>query len=493
MGPKGMDKMLISKDGDVTVTNDGATIVENMNVEHPIAKLLVELSKSQDNETGDGTTGVVVLAGALLEQAQKLLDKGLHPLQIIEGFDKACEYAIKHLDSIQTEINIKENNYENLKKAAKTALCSKVVSKYQDKFAEIAVNAIMAVADQARKDVNFDMIKVEGKVGGNLEETQLIEGIVLDKEMSHPQMPKKVSDASICILNIPFEPPKPKSKYNIDIKNAEEYQKLYETEQNYFKNMIKNVKDSGANFVICQWGFDDEANHLLMHNNLPAVRWVGGAEIEQIALATGGRIISNFNDIKKEKLGRAREVKEINIGTNNQKMIVIEDCPTKKAVTILVRGGSSMIVDEAKRSLHDALCVVRNMIKDSKIVYGGGATEISCALHIAEKADSTATIDQYAIRAFADALEVIPIALAENSGYNGIEYLANLKAKQIKENNPCLGVDCSKNGTFNMMSQGVYEGYNSKKQQFQLATQVCKMILKIDDVIKPHDLDEPAF
>ena len=309
MGPKGMDKMLISKDGDVTVTNDGATIVENMNVEHPIAKLLVELSKSQDNETGDGTTGVVVLAGALLEQAQKLLDKGLHPLQIIEGFDKACEFAVKHLESIQSEINLKENNYEHLKKAAKTALCSKVVSKYQDKFAEIAVNAIMAVADQSRKDVNFDMIKVEGKVGGNLEETQLIEGIVLDKEMSHPQMSKKVSDASICILNIPFEPPKPKSKYNIDIKNAEDYKKLYETEQNYFKDMVKSVKESGANFVICQWGFDDEANHLLMHNNLPAVRWVGGAEIELIALATGGRIITNFKDIKKEKLERARKVK----------------------------------------------------------------------------------------------------------------------------------------------------------------------------------------
>ena len=324
-----MDKMLISKDGDVTVTNDGATIVDNMNVEHPIAKLLVELSKSQDNETGDGTTGVVILAGALLEQAQKLLDKGLHPLQIIEGFDKGCEYAVKHLDTIKNEINFKENNYENLKKAAKTALCSKVVSKYQDKFAEIAVNAIMAVADQSRKDVNFDMIKVEGKVGGSMEETQLIEGIVIDKEMSHPQMSKKVSDASICILNIPFEPPKPKSKYNINIKTAEEYKKLYETEQNYFKDMIKNVKESGANFVICQWGFDDEANHLLMHNNLPAVRWVGGAEIEQIALATGGRIITNFKDIKKEKLGRAREVKEINIGTKNEKMIVIEDCPTK--------------------------------------------------------------------------------------------------------------------------------------------------------------------
>ena len=332
-----------------------------------------------------------------------------------------------------------------------------------------------------------------GKVGGNLEDTQLIEGIVLDKEMSHPQMPKKVTDASICILNIPFEPPKPKSKYNIDIKSAEDYKKLYETEQNYFKTMVQNVKDSGANVVICQWGFDDEANHLLMHSNLPAVRWVGGAEIEQIALATGGRIINNFADIKKEKLGSARVIKEITVGTKNQKMIVIEDCPKKKAVTILVRGGSSMIVDEAKRCLHDALCVVRNMLKNNKIVYGGGATEVACSLFVADKADATASIDQYAIRAYAEALEVIPISLAENSGYNGIEYLANLKAKQKKEKNFCYGVDCSKVGTMNMMTQGVYEGFNAKKQQLQLATQVCKMILKIDDVIKPHDLDQPAY
>ena len=493
MGPKGMDKMLVSQDGDVTVTNDGATIVENMNIEHPIAKLLVELSKSQDDESGDGTTGVVVLAGALLEQAQKLLDKGIHPLKIIEGYDKACEYALEHLDAISTEMKITENEHENLKKAAKTALCSKVVSKYQEQFAKIAVDAILSVADLERKDVNFDMIKVEGKVGGNLGETKLIEGIVLDKEMSHPQMAKKVVDAKICILNIPFEPPKPKSKYNIDIKSAEDYKKLYETEQNYFKTMVKNVKESGANFVICQWGFDDEANHLLMHSNLPSVRWVGGAEIEQIALATGGRIINNFSDIKAEKLGSARVIKEISVGTKNQKMIVIEDCPKKKAVTILVRGGSAMIVDEAKRCLHDALCVVRNMLRDNKIVYGGGATEVSCSLYVADKADNTASIDQYAIRAFAEALEVIPISLAENSGYNGIEYLANLKAQQKKDNNPCYGVDCSKVGTMDMKSQGVYEGLKAKRQQIQLATQVCKMILKIDDVIKPHDLDEPAY
>ena len=488
-----MDKMLISQDGDVTVTNDGATIVENMNIEHPIAKLLVELSKSQDNEIGDGTTGVVVLAGALLEQAQKLLDKGLHPLQIIEGYDKGCEYAIENLDTIKKEINYKENNYENLKKAAKTALCSKVISKYQDKFAEIAVNAIMAVADLNRKDVNFDLIRIVGKVGGNLEDTQLIEGIVLDKEMSHPQMPKKVTDASICILNTPFEPPKPKSKYNIDIKSSEDYKKLYETEQNYFKEMVENVKKSGANVVICQWGFDDEANHLLMHNNLPAVRWVGGTEIEQIALASGGRIINNFKDISKEKLGKAYEVKEVNLGTKNDKVIVIELCLAKKAVTILVRGTSSMIVEEAKRCLHDALCVVRNIIKEPIIVHGGGASEVSCSLYVAEKADQTASIHQYAIRAFAEALDVIPISLAENSGYNGIEYLANLKNRQINEKNPWLGVDCLRQGTNNMSVQGVSEGYNSKKQQLLLATQVCKMILKIDDVIKPHDLDQPSI
>ena len=481
--------MFISQDGDVTVTNDGATMLKNMNVEHPIAKLLVDLSLSQDNEIGDGTTSVVILAGALLEQATKLLDKGLHPLQIIDGFDKGCKYALDNLE----EIKFDKNNNDELKNAAKNALCSKVLSKYQDKFAEIAVNAVLAVADLTRKDVNFDLIKIVGKVGGNLEDTQLIEGIVLDKEMSHPQMPKKVTDASICILNIPFEPPKLKSKYNIEIKSAEDYKKLYEKEQNYFKDMVDSVKKSGANFVVCQWGFDDEANHLLMKNKLPAVRWVEGSELEQIALASGGRIINNFKDIAVEKFGKAYEVKEVNLGTKNDKVIVIELCLAKKAVTILVRGSSSMIVEEAKRNIHDALCVVRNMIKDPKIVYGGGAAEISCSLYVSEKADSISTIEQYAIRAFAEALDIIPLSLAENSGYNGIEYLANLKSKQIKEKNPCLGVDCLKKGTYNMMRQEVYDGYNSKKMQFQLATQVCKMILKIDEIIKPHNINETSF
>ena len=223
-----------------------------------------------------------------------------------------------------------------------------------------------------------------------------------------------------------------------------------------------------------------------MKNKIPAIRWVKGTELEQIALASGGRIINNFKDIAVEKFGKAYEVKEVNLGTKNDKVIVIELCLAKKAVTILVRGGSSMIVEEAKRSIHDALCVVRNMIKDPKIVYGGGAAEISCSLYVAEKADSISSIQQYAIRAFAEALDAIPLSLAENSGYNGIEYLANLKAKQINEKNPCLGVDCLKKGTYNMMRQEVYEGYNSKIKQIQLATQVCNMILKIDEIIKPH-------
>lgn len=383
-----MDKMLVSGDGDVCVTNDGATILEQMQVEHPTARLLVELSQSQDNETGDGTTGVVVLAGSLLEQAQILIDKGLHPLSIVEGFDKACEFAVKHLETIHNTIDYQENNNESLIKAAVTALGSKIVSKYQRKLAEIAVNAVLSVCDMERKDVNFEMIKVLGKVGAGLEDTQLIHGIVLDKEMSHPQMHKEIQDAKICILTCPFEPPKPKTKYNVEIKSAEAYKRLYEQEQEYFKSMVNSVKDSGANFVICQWGFDDEANHLLMQNNLPSVRWVGGTEIELIALATGGRIVPRFTEIKPEKLGRARVVKELSFGTEEEKMIVIEDCQVNKSVTILVRGGSRMIVEEAIRSLHDALCVVRNMIRDSRIVYGGGAAEISCSLAVAAIADT---------------------------------------------------------------------------------------------------------
>ena len=480
-----MDKMLVSPDGEVIVTNDGATIVEKMEIEHPIAKLMVELSQSQDDEIGDGTTGVVVFAGALLEQAMLLIEKGIHPLAISEGYDKACEKVLQNLDSIHATIDIE--NTDTLINGAIISLGSKIVSKCQRSLAKICVDAVLSVLDKERNDVNFELIKIQGKVGGSIEDTTLIHGIVLDKEMSHPQMDKEILDAKICILTCPFEPPKPKTKYNVDIKSAEDYKKLYEHEQNYFKQMVKSVKDSGANLVICQWGFDDEANHLLMTNNLPAIRWVGGQEIELIALATGGRIIPRFSEIKSEKLGRARVVKEHSFGTENQKLTIIEDCQVNKAVTIVIRGGSQTIVDEAHRSIHDALCVVRNMIKDPKIVYGGGASEISSSLVLNAWADQISSTEQYAIRGFADALEQIPVCLADNSGYSGIEYVANLKAQQAKENNPYLGVNCMRKETNNMKLQNVYESLNLKKQQIQLACQVVKMILKIDDVIERHE------
>jgi T-complex protein 1 subunit epsilon len=275
-----------------------------MEIQHPIAKLLVELSKSQDNEIGDGTTGVVVFAGALLEQAEHLLDKGLHPLKIA-----AVDIAVKELDRISEEIRFSEKEYGDLVDAAMISLGSKVVSKDKKKLAEIAVKAVLSVADLARKDVNFDLIKVQGKTGGGMEDAQLINGILIDKDFSHPQMPKEVVDARIAILTCPFEAPKPKTKHNLDITSAESFKKLYKLEQKYFTDMIEHLKRSNCNIVLCQWGFEDEANHLLLQNKLPAVRWVGGVDIELIAMATGARIIPRFEEITSDKLGKAGRIK----------------------------------------------------------------------------------------------------------------------------------------------------------------------------------------
>lgn len=483
-----MDKMLVSQDGDVTITNDGATILSKMEVDHQVARLLVELSSSQDDEIGDGTTGVVVMAGALLEQAEKLLDRGIHPVRVAEGFEKACEVAISTLGKIADTIEFSRDDVEPLMTTAMTTLNSKIINVSKRKMAEIAVNAVLCVADLERKDVNFDMIRTEGKPGGSLEDTELVNGIAIDKEISHPQMTKEIKDAKICILTCPFEPPRPKTKHHLDITSKEAYEKLYEQEQKYFTDMVQQVKDSGANLVICQWGFDDEANHLLLQNSLPAVRWVGGIEIEHIAIATGGRIVPRFSELTPEKLGKAGLVREVSFGTSKEKMIVIEGCSNSNAVTVLVRGGNKMIVEEAKRSLHDAMCVVRNLIKDNRIVYGGGSAEVACGIAVSKYADSVVGVDQYAIRGFADALDDIPLALAENAGLSPIEEVAAIKSRQLSEGNTRIGVgvDCVQTdgrSTIDMREQGVFETLVGKQQQLQLATQVVKMILKIDDVI----------
>jgi T-complex protein 1 subunit epsilon len=315
----------------------------------------------------------------------------------------------------------------------------------------------------------------------------LVRGIVLDKEISHPQMSKEIKDAKICILTCPFEPPKPKTKHKLDITSAEDYIRLHEQEQQYFVDMVGKCKDSGATLVICQWGFDDEANHLLLQAGLPAVRWVGGVELELIAIATGGRIVPRFEELSPDKLGKAGVVREIDFGTVSDRMLIIEGCPNTRAVTVFVRGGNKMIVDEAKRSLHDAMCVVRNLIKDNRIVYGGGAAEIACGLEITKQADKTVGIDQYAMRAFADALDAVPMALASNSGMEGVKALSEARAQQLATGNFALGVDCNQTGNNDMRKQGVFETLIGKQQQLQLATQLVKMVLKIDDVIKPSE------
>ncbi|WLF79551.1 T-complex protein 1 subunit epsilon [Lodderomyces elongisporus] len=481
LGPRGLDKILISPDGDITITNDGATILSQMDLENQIAKLLVELSKSQDDEIGDGTTGVVVLASALLDQALELIDKGIHPIKIANGFDEACKVAVEQLEKVADEMTIDDKS--TLLKAAKTSLGSKIVSKAHDHFAQMAVDAVTEVADFKRKDVDFELIKMEKKVGGSIEDSKLINGVLLEKDWSHPQMPKEVRDCKIAILTCPFEPPKPKTKHKLDISNVEEFKLLQEYEQKKFQEMIDHVKASGANVVACQWGFDDEANHLLLANGLNAIRWIGGSELELLAIATNGRIVPRFEDLSADKLGKAGVIKELEFGTTKDRMLVIEECSNTKAVTCFIRGSNEMIVAEGVRALHDSLCVVRNLIRDNRVVYGGGAAELTCSLAVSDAADRQVGIDQYAFRAFAAALDTIPLTLAENSGLDPIETLSSLKAKQVREQNSHLGVDCLGKGTNDMKSLFVIDPLIGKKQQLYLATQLTRMILKINDVI----------
>eukprot|EP01054_Gregarina_sp_Poly1_P006829 Gregarina_sp_Poly_1__6828@NODE_369_length_9158_cov_93_280497_g305_i0_p1_GENE_NODE_369_length_9158_cov_93_280497_g305_i0NODE_369_length_9158_cov_93_280497_g305_i0_p1_ORF_typecomplete_len541_score103_30Cpn60_TCP1/PF00118_24/5_5e167_NODE_369_length_9158_cov_93_280497_g305_i072958917 len=486
-GPKGMDKIIVSPDGDVTITNDGATILKKMPVNHEIARLLVELSQSQDEEVGDGTTGVVILAGALLKQALQLLDMKMHPLRIADGYEEACQVAMNRVINIAIDMENASKRIDLLKQAAMTALCSKVVSSQSELLADICVKAVLAVADESRKDVNFDLIKIEGKPGGKLEETTLVAGIALDKDFSHSQMKKQVDDAKIAILTCPFEPPKPKAKHKLSIKDADAYNQLLGQEKAYFKDMVARVKNSGATVAICQWGFDDEANHLLLTENLPAVRWVGGQEIELISLATGGQIVPRFEDLTPQKLGRAKCVREVSVGTEDEKMIFIEGCPEGKAVTILVRGGNQMVISEAKRCIHDALCVVRNLLTDSRVIAGGGAAETAASLAVLEASRNAAPSQTHALEAFSEALMSVPEALAENSGLNAIELMGTLKAQQVATRNPNLGVDCLSGTCADMMNKKVFESLHSKTHQLALATQVVKMILKIDDIIVPGD------
>jgi len=483
LGPLGMDKVIRETRKNILITNDGATILDRAKIKGEIRKMIVELSMAQDNEIGDGTTGVVVLTGGLLEQAQKLLETGIHPVRICEGYEHASDICISYLEKISQIFDQKLEIFQNLVKAAMTAMNSKIINRSKKKLAEICVKAILAIADLRRRDVNLELIKIEGKIGGNLEKTTLINGIIIDKEFSNPQMPKEIRDVRLSILTCPLEPAKPKAKHKIEIENIETYEDLEKVEQNYFREMIDQIKTSGTNLVLCQWGFDDEGNHLLLRNKLSAVRWVSGAEIELLSVSTGAQIVPRFNEITTSTIGFAGRVRESNLGMNQERFLIIEDCPLSNSVTIFIRGNSDLIIEEAKRAIRDSLCVVKNLLKDSRIISGGGSSEMACSVFIKEIAETNLGIKHYILGGFSEALKIIPIVLAENAGYSSIEILSNLFTRQISEKNIHLGIDSNGNGIDDMNKQNIYETLISKQQQIQTATQMANTILRIDDII----------
>lgn len=478
-----MDKVIKESKKKIIITNDGATILEKAKVEGEIRKMIRELSIGQDQEVGDGTTGVVVLAGSLLEQAEKLIQRGIHPSRICEGFEHANDICMSYLEEIAESMGENIEILPCLLAAASTAVNSKVINRSKKRLAEICTKAVLAVSDLDRRDVNLDLIKIDGKVGGTLENTCLVNGVVIDKEFSHHQMPKEIKDARICILSSPLEPPKSKTKQKIEIETVEKYKDLELAEKNFFKDMISQIKNSGANFLICQWGFDDEGNHLLLRNKIPAVRWVSGSELELLAISTGAHISPRFNEITTSSLGFAGKIREITIGTDQERILVIEDGSQVKSVTIFVRGGSQLVINEAKRAIWDALCAIRNLIRDNRILTGGGSCEMACSIKISNQSENLEGFKHYIFNAFSEALKIIPFTLAENAGYSPIETLSNLQVKQTVEGSPYFGIGCRGKMVSDLRKDRIFETLISKQQQFQAVIQMVSAILRIDDIL----------
>lgn len=478
LGPTGMDKLLTDKDGNICVTNDGATILKEMDMtDNPISQLILKLGQSQDQEIGDGTTSIVILASAILEQTKCLLERGIHPIKITEGLNKALAMSEEHLTSIAEEVT---DLNPQLLKAAKTSLGSKIVSLYD--FSGLCVEAALAVADLDRRDMDLDLINIQSKVGKNLADTKLVKGIVIKKEFSHPQMKKSMENARIALLSCPFEPPRLKNKNSLIISNAEQYKNLELYEKAKFREMIGCLAKYKVDAVLCQWGFDDEANSLLMASGIMAVRWVGGNDLGLIASHIKGSIIARFEDLRKEHLGIAN-IREDSSGTQNEKTITIEGPEGNRAVTIFLCGSTEYTIEEAKRSIKDALCAIRNVIDCRKIVYGGGSCELSVSTYLDKRAKEFECEDEAAIRAFSRALLEIPLTLSQNSGFDATEYVEKLREMHINSNELYCGVDCLEMGEKNMKKVGVFETLKSKLRQLKMATNLVNTILKISDVI----------
>ena len=487
LGPRGMDKMLVDSLGDVVITNDGATILKEIDVQHPAAKMMVEVAKAQDDEVGDGTTTAVVIAGELLKKAEELLDQNIHPTIIVEGYRKATEQSIKILDEISQETSIDDE--EMLKKAAMTAMHSKVVAGSRDYLSDLVVKAVKSVAEKVdgQWKVDIDDVKVEKKQGGSLEDTKLINGVVLDKEVVHPGMPKRVINAKIALIDAPLEIEKTEFDAKIHINSPEQMKAFLDEEQRMLREMVEKIKEVGANVVLCQKGIDDVAQHFLAKAGILAVRRVKKSDMEKLAKATGGKIVTSIDDLTPEHLGEAEVVEERKVA--DDKMVFVEGCRNPKAVSILIRGGTEHIVDEAERALHDALCVVRNIIHEPKVVPGGGAPEIEIARKLREYAETLSGREQLAVKAFAEAIEVVPRTLAENAGLDPIDMLVELRARHEK-GEWWTGINLVSGKIDDMRKLDVWEPASVKKQAIKSASEAAQMILRIDDVIAASELEK---
>ncbi|MDW8061843.1 MAG: thermosome subunit beta [Nitrososphaerota archaeon] len=487
LGPRGMDKMLVDSIGDITITNDGATIMDEIEAEHPAVKLLVNVAKTQDKEVGDGTTTVVVLTGALLKKAEELLDRDIHPSVICSGFRKAEAKAQETLEKIAKPIDLGDR--VTLTNIASTAMRSKSVEYLRDYLASIAVDAVLKIVEDrdGKKYADIDNIQVIKKPGKSVAETQLISGLIIDKEVVHPGMPKRIENARIALLNCPLEIEKTEFSAEIRIRDPSQMKAFLDEEARMLKDMVDRIAGTGANVVFCQKGIDDMAQYFLAKKGILAVRRVKESDMQKLSRATGARIVTNIDDLRQEDLGSAELVEERKVGED--KWVFVEGCLNPRAVSILIRGGADKVVEEAERSIHDALCVVKDVIEYPYLVFGGGAPEAEVALRVRKWAEKLSGREQLAVLKFAEALEVIPSALAENSGLDAIDIMVELRARHEK-GQIWDGVNVLGGGIGDMKALEVYEPLAVKEQVLKSAVEAATSILRIDDVIAAGKLKE---
>ncbi len=481
LGPRGMDKMLVDQFGDVVITNDGATILKEIDVQHPAAKMMVEVAKTQDSEVGDGTTTAVILAGELLKRAEKLLQQKIHPTVITEGFRKAAEKAIEILDKMSVASGIDDK--QGLKNAAMTCMSSKIVSESKEKLAGLCVDAVVAVAEQIEGKwvADIEKVQIQKKPGDSIDDTSLIKGIILDKEVVSPTMPKSKKDAKILLIQSAIEIEKTEFDAKLQITSPEQIQQFLDEEEKMIRNMVDKIVQSGATVLVCQKGIDDMAQHFLTKAEIMCIRRVKKSDLEKLSKATGGMIYNDLGDVSADKLGYAGLVEERKI--MNDSWIFIEECKDPKSVVILIRGGTELIIDEVDRAIHDSLCVVRDVIEDQKIVGGGGAPELETAIQLREYAQTLGGREQLAVEVFADSLDIIPKTLAENAGLDQIDMLMKLRAAH-QQGYKFAGHDMDTGDIINnMMDVGVVEPTVVKAQSIKSSVEAASMILRIDDVI----------